>query len=138
MYLKEPLSGLYFIGINDQATKDQWVYSSSGQSVSTTFWRSDQPNEVGTAHCVYLGGTCTRGGEWCDGSCSKSYFSVCEIADSNVNFSQQIEELRNLTTIKDAQQDQHLENVVASAYSQFDRFSNTTIDTTSTQVYPPN
>ena len=66
----------YYIGV-EKFSGGKWVYSSSGQLLSSSVWRNDQPNDDGS--CVRIGSSvCSPSDIWCDGDCSRSGFSVCE------------------------------------------------------------
>ena len=71
--------GFYYIGINDRDNTGQWVYSSSGQTVSNTMWASSQPGSVGSQHCAFA---YVSGPLWYDHVCSHFFI----VRFSHVNF----------------------------------------------------
>ena len=69
----------FWLGINDKATKGQYVYASDGQEVVDGMWKSGQPSS-GKERCVgysYLATQYDAG--WYDRPCNDKYFSICQV-----------------------------------------------------------
>ena len=67
----------FWLGINDLATKGQYVYASDGQEVVDGMWESTQPSQA-TERCVGYYSMPSYGGEWFDRPCDFLSFSICE------------------------------------------------------------
>ena len=65
-----------WIGINDRNTESQFVYTSSGERIIISNWKSGEPNNYGgNENCVHF----DFNEVWNDDLCSKHFYFICEI-----------------------------------------------------------
>ena len=70
--------GFVWIGLNDRAKEDTWVWSYSGEEPTFTKWNPNEPNNhlANDEDCVAL--WADFGYNWNDIGCSTRYRSICE------------------------------------------------------------
>ena len=74
-------SYLFWMGIRDSDSNNNWQYVSSNQKVIWTNWAPGQPdnNNGDPENCLTTNGV--SGFKWNDGSCAFSFPSICELAN---------------------------------------------------------
>ena len=69
-------------GVNDIESEGNWVYASTGTSITYSNWRSDHPSG-GTSYpndCAYIHVTTSVGhGLWVSDLCGNPRWFICEI-----------------------------------------------------------
>ena len=76
---KSATSDDFWLGINDLATQEQYVYASDGQEVVDGMWKSGEPN-LANERCVsYYKMASQYNAGWYDMPCHYSQFSICEV-----------------------------------------------------------
>ena len=66
-----------WIGIHDQTNEEEFIYESSGQTITYSNWNPNEPNNAGnTEDCGQL--VVSTAGKWNDNDCSKKFAFVCE------------------------------------------------------------
>ena len=71
----------HWIGVHDRIEEDAWVYLSTNQTISFTYWQSNQPdNHNGNEDCVEFGGHGNLEMEklWNDLPCDNKEKFICE------------------------------------------------------------
>ena len=67
-----------WLGIDDINSENQWTYSSSGQNVSNTFWRTGQPDGSASSDQDCVRFNQVSEGLWHDITCFGNHRYICE------------------------------------------------------------
>ena len=65
---------VHWIGVHDTNVEGQFVYESSGTSITYSAWSIGEPNNLGDEHCAMK----FPSGSWNDGPCEDLHYYVCE------------------------------------------------------------
>ena len=70
-----------WMGVNDIESESNWVYASTGTSITYSNWYSGYPNGVTSKNCAYIFATnyISTHGAWVSYDCNKSRRFMCEI-----------------------------------------------------------
>lgn len=69
---------VYWIGISDVIVENQWIYSSTQNSLVVSNWKHGQPDGHSGENCVLMDGH--SHGQWRDAHCHVPERFVCEMS----------------------------------------------------------
>ena len=72
-------SYLFWMGVRDSDSNNNWQYVSSKQEISWSNWYPGQPNDLGPENCVDTYHSSTF--QWNDAPCAYLLSSICELTN---------------------------------------------------------